>query len=1584
MPQDQPSRPGDFQALLFGRADPQDIAACGPDDLRRLAEAAHAHLAAPRPPHQADIRLTDDALTGPDGRMREVTVLEVINDNMAFLLDSTLSELGEQGLEPALVAHPILAVERDAAGNFLRLLGEAGGPGGGHRESLLHIHLPRIDSPAQRAALTEALARVYADVAMAVADWVAMRTRVYEVVQAYRMAPPPLPREEVAEAIAFLDWAGADNFTFLGLREYRLPDGDTAADPVAGSGLGLLRDPEVKVLRRGRELVTMTPEVRAFLDRPRALIIAKANVRSRVHRRVHLDYIGIKLFSAEGRLQGELRLIGLFTASLYTEVTSAIPYLRQKVARVVARAGFDPASHAGRGLALVMEAYPRDELFQVDDDTLFRFAIEIMNLAERPRIRALARTDEFDRFISVLVFIPKDRYDTTIRKRVGEHLAEIYQGRVSAAYPTYPEGPLARTHFIIGHDEGQTPVIDQATLERGIAAIVRTWADGLRDALAMQGDGGQARALFARYGEAFSAAYREAFPPERATQDIAVLDRLGGEHPIAVDLYRREGDGQTRVNLRLFSHGAPLPLSQRVPMLENLGFRVVNERTYRIAPAAEEAEGAWLHDMTLERGSGAAIDIGAIQAPVEDTLLALFADRAESDAFNTLVLEAGLNWRDVAVLRALARYLRQILVPYGLDYMAATLRAHGDIAARLVALFHARFDPARADGRAAEEARLGAEIEAMLAAVSSLDEDRILRRFVNLIGAAVRTNLFQVDSEGNPRPTIAFKFLCAKVEAMPLPRPLYEIFVYCPRVEGLHLRFGMVARGGLRWSDRPQDYRTEVLGLVKAQQVKNAVIVPVGAKGGFFARRLPPPADRAAFMAEGVASYRIFIRSLLELTDNVIDGALTPPPRTVRHDGDDPYLVVAADKGTATFSDYANAISLEMGHWLGDAFASGGSNGYDHKAMGITARGAWESVKRHFREMDIDIQNEPVTVVGVGDMSGDVFGNGALQSHKLRLLAAFDHRDIFLDPDPNPELAWAERQRLFNLPRSSWQDYDKALISAGGGVFPRSLKSISLSPQAQAALGFEKAEATPAEIISAILKAPVGLLFFGGIGTYVRASTEIDADAGDRANDAVRVTGAELRARVVGEGANLGLTQRGRIEAARAGVRLNTDAIDNSAGVNTSDVEVNIKIALSLPEREGRLDAAARSALLASMTEEVGQLVLRNNYLQSLAISLAERRGVADLGFTRRFMQILEQRGRLDRAVEFLPDELSLEAQQARGEGLTRPELSVLLAYAKIALNDDLLDSRVPDDPYLARELIRYFPKELREGYPEAIAGHKLRREIIATQVANAVINRLGPAAMTRLGDETGADVPTIAAAYAATRDCFAVGDLNAGVDALDSVVGGTVQMALYARLQSLLMNRIVWFIRNVDLAAVPLDKVVERFQPGIAEIGTNLATLLPPEAAEAWRTRAAELVAQGVPEALAARIAGLDELAAAPDIVVVAQRAGQPVARVAATHFALAAMFRLGALARAAAEVPASDYYDRLALDRAVDAIESGLRRLTAAVMDAGGDAETWRAAHAGEVGRIGEAVGRIVASGLTTSKLAVAAGFLGDLVKE
>jgi glutamate dehydrogenase len=1609
----RPDIAASFVGDLYARTVPEDVARYAAADLALFGERAWDFLAE-RQPGAPKVRCETVTFAGAH---EAVTVIELINDDMPFLVDSVMGELGERKLEVKLVAHPVFGVSR--AGGRLTALGSPD-LAGRARESFIHVHVEEIADAGACAEIVRALEMVLGEVRLAVADWRAMLERVDNIVADLERNPPPLPVDEIAEAIQFLQWLRADNFTFLGLRNYNCA-GDALA-PDFDSALGVMRSPELRVLKRGEELLEMTPEIMAFLREPRPLIVAKANIHSRVHRRVYLDYVGVKRFDAAGNLVGEQRIVGLFTSTAYTRPAHAIPYLRRKIAAVEQRAGFAPDSHSGKALANVMEHYPRDELFQIDEDTLYRFALVILQLGEHPRVRVLARPDRFDRFVSVLVFVPRERYDSDIRAKIGDCLARAFNGRVSAFYPFFPEGPLVRVHFIIGRSGEATPAVERATLEREVEAIIRTWNDGLADALALANPPAKAHELFSRYSEAFSQGFHEFYSPTLAAADIRTIEALTEDRPLAVDFCHRSEARRHSISLKVWSFGRPLPLSERVPVLENMGFRVVDERTYRIAPRGEVR--FWLHDMLLRDRDGGVIDLQHLKGPLEAAFLMVMHGAAENDGYNALTLAAGLAWRDVALIRTLSRYLRQIRVAFSQDYMWTTLVKHAGIAADIVELFHARFTPSfrgasgasepgiqteapsahldsgsrpsdgpgmtkedTADGREARQQEIAARIEEKLQAVDSLDEDRILRHFVNAVQAGLRTNFYQIGEDSQAKPLIAVKFLSGKITDLPLPRPLYEIFVYSPRVEGVHLRFGKVARGGIRWSDRPQDFRTEVLGLVKAQQVKNAVIVPVGAKGGFVPKLMPKNPTREQFQAEGIATYKLFIGTLLDITDNIgADGAIIPPDACVRHEGDDPYLVVAADKGTATFSDTANAISNAHDYWLGDAFASGGSAGYDHKAMGITARGAWESVKRHFREMDVNIHTTPFTAVGIGDMSGDVFGNGMLREDTIKLVAAFDHRDIFIDPDPDPKKSFAERQRLFDLPRSSWQDYDKSLISEGGGVYSRKAKEIHPSPQAQALFGVA-ASVTPPQLMQAILKAKVDLLFFGGIGTYVRAANESDEAVGDRANDAIRVCGAELSCKVVGEGANLGMTQRGRVEAALRGIRLNTDAIDNSAGVNTSDVEVNIKIALSPLLRSGALALAARNALLHEMTDEVARLVLRNNYQQTLALSLAQRRALEDLGFQQRLMQTLEQHGALDRDVEFLPDDMTLAERRKRNVALTRPELAVLLAYAKLALYNELLESNVPDDPYLGRELERYFPKEMSERYDEALHAHRLRREIIATQLTNSMINRGGSTLLVRITDQTGASAASIAAAFAAVRNSYGLVELNGEIDALDNKLAGDVQLSLYAAVQDLLLDRLVWFLRNVDLTQ-GLDAIIGHYRAGIAQVEAALDAALSKSTAAERDARAEELAGDGVPQALARRLANFAVLKAAPDIVLVADRSAKPVAEVTSTYFATESFFQLDRVTHAASGIAVADYFDRLALDRALDSIGDAERRLTAAMVGNGiagaGAVEEWVKPRRLEVERIRAAIHEIAGSGLTLSKLSVAASLLGDLARE
>ena len=1580
-----------FAELLFRNAAGEDLARYSVDDLMRLASAAWKSLQQRTPGEPRVVTMEPEDMGVDADAGYSVSVIEALNDDKPFLFGSIKNELHSQDLDLHLVVHPIISLERDESGKLTRFHGEARTDDGFPHESFVHLHVEPVDDPQVRDAIAESILRVVKEVDAAVADWSKMRERLRQAIKDYRASPPPVAKDLLEEGIAFLEAMEREDFILTGMREYRLDGTPDEGELVATEegGLGILRDPEIKVLRRGDELVTMTPEVRQFLKEGDPIIIAKANVRSRIHRPVHLDYIGVKRFK-DGALAGELRIVGLYTSAAYTKSVFDIPMLRRKANNVIKKLGFDPRSHTGNALVNVMETFPRDEFFQIGEEQLTRFALAILQLSERPRVRVLARIDPFDRFVSLLIFVPRDRFTTSVREAIEAMMAEAYNGHVSARYVTMPEGVMTRLQLIIGRHHGATPTPDTRELEEKINVIIRTWVDDLEQAAAAAPKLGLDRFKVAHWAEAFSDSYRATYSSERAVRDITILERITDETPTAILFFRRDSDAADRCSLKIYHKDAPILLSARVPILENMGFIVVNERTFRVNAPESEA-GVYLHDMTLAMSSGDHIEIAEYAEKLQSLFIAVWEGMAESDQFNALLINAGLPWRDIAIVRALSRYLRQTAIPYGQDLIAETLNRYPDVTRALVELFYARFDPERDDdGRDEEAMRLTQQIEELCNDIESLADDTIVHRLLNLIEATLRTNVFQVEEDGSPARTFAFKLDPHEIMNLPRPAPYREIWVYSPRVEGVHLRFGAVARGGLRWSDRPQDFRTEVLGLVKAQQVKNAVIVPVGAKGGFYPKKLPDRSQREAWFEEGRESYKIFIDTMLDITDDLKGDSVVAPDRVVRRDGDDPYLVVAADKGTATFSDTANAISQSQGFWLDDAFASGGSAGYDHKAMGITARGAWEAVKRHFREMDHDIQSEPFTVIGCGDMSGDVFGNGMLLSHQTKLIAAFDHRDIFIDPDPDPETSYAERKRLFEMQRSSWQDYDREKLSAGGAIFSRSAKSIELSPEARAALDLPpssgRGSMAPGEVLRAILRTPADLLWFGGIGTYVRATSESNLDIGDRANDAIRIAAPEVRAKVIGEGANLGVSQKARIEYATHGGRVNSDAIDNSAGVNTSDLEVNIKIPLAEAMREGKLSREDRNELLVEMTDEVASLVLRNNYLQTLAISLSKRQNTESAGYQMRLMEVLEPYG-LDREIEDLPQDSDLVDRTAAGEGLTRPEIGVLLAYAKIGLFDDLLKSDVPDDSYLGKEIARYFPRQMTERFGEDVQAHRLRREIIATMLSNSMINRGGPTFIIRVGDQTGAAVPDIARAFAAARDAYDLVALNSEIDALDNKIAGDVQLALYARVRSLLLDATIWFVRNETFES-GLAKVVERFQSGIAELRDQFQELLPKRHAEAIAEVTTELVEHDVPQDLAMRFARLPLAASLLDIVTVARTCSVSSKEAAEVWFALNERFRFARLDEIARNISVEDYYDGLALDRARRALADAHRGLAVDVLQrASGEngsqrVARWLDAQGSAITRTERAVTDIVEGGkVTISRIAVASGLLADL---
>nr|WP_321461480.1 NAD-glutamate dehydrogenase [uncultured Cohaesibacter sp.] len=1580
----------DFLERFFIQGDMEDLSRYSAEELVQIAhrsfEKFHNSFEGKHRIEIFDPSYKDNR----EAATNQITIIELHNINKPFLVDSIMGELQQAGLGIHLVLHPIMNVERDADNKLVALKERKDVQTNPHlkRESLIHVHIARLANGEKRKELQKTLDGILDDVDAVVDDWKPMLLRLEETIAILKITPPPLPEGHISETVEFLRWLVDNNFTLLGMREYTF-DGTTEEGDLIRTkraGLGLLRNPEVRVLRRGNEMVTMTPEIRDFLMRPEPLFITKANVKTKVHRRAYMDYIGIKRYDDDGNLTGELRIVGLFTNTAYNRSVLNIPFLRRKVENIIDMAAVDPSGHSGKAMLNALENYPRDELFQTDSETLLYHTQEILRLHQRPKVRVLSRVDKFNRFVSSLVFVPRDRYNTSARIQIGNLLKDVYEGRLSAVYPEFPDGPLARVHFIIGRSGGNTPTPSRAILEDAINGIIRTWVDSLCQVVKDKNTIKTASRLIDRYCVAFSESYRDSFSPETAMDDIAIMEGMDGLNDTAIQFYRKGQQEDHRVTLKIFHQGMPIPLSERVPILENMGFRVIDERSYEIAPLDSNRK-YWLHDMDLERASGKPIPFKDVRDDLEACFLAVWNGEAENDGYNKLSMAADLPWRDITILRTISRYLRQVRIPYDQDYMWETLNTYPDLAALIVHLFHSRFDPAQKK-RAEECNRLSNGILTALERVSNLDDDRILRKFHGVVQATLRTNFYQRTPEGDYKPTLALKLDPRAMEDMPEPKPFREIFVYSPRVEGLHLRFGKVARGGLRWSDRPQDFRTEVLGLVKAQQVKNAVIVPVGSKGGFVPKHLPTEGGREAYMAEGIASYKLFIASLLDVTDNLEGQTIIPPENVTRHDEDDPYLVVAADKGTATFSDIANGISESCNFWLGDAFASGGSAGYDHKKMGITARGAWEAVKRHFREMDRDIQSEAFTAVGVGDMSGDVFGNGMLLSKETRLIAAFDHRDIFIDPDPNPAKSWKERKRVFDLGRSSWQDYDQSLISKGGGIFSRSEKSIALSKEAKAILGITKAKVTPQELMKAILMAPVDLLWFGGIGTYIRASSETDADADDRANDAIRITPKDLRVKVIGEGANLGVTQRARIEFDHLGGRCNSDAIDNSAGVNSSDMEVNIKIAFGAAIRENKIDLEGRNKILVEMTQNVSDLILRNNYLQTLSISLTELRGMEDFGYQRRLMERLEEAGELDRVVEFLPDNEALKEARKKGQPLSRAEVGLLLAYAKNSLYGELLQSSFPDDPYLERELVQYFPEKMRETYIEEIRTHRLRREIISTVISNSMINRGGATLIPRIADKTGASLQEIARAYVITRDSFSLPQLNAAIDDLDNKISGATQLKLYGEVQKLLLGKIQWFMRNIP-AATPIAETVELYSKGIKELSANIDQYLPTYLTELVQKESRAYEQSGIPAELAARIARLFLIADIPDMVLIAEKSHHSLSEVADAYFAVAGQLDIGRIDALAEDLDVSDYYEDLALDRVRDLISSAHNQMTAYVLGLAtkekSGMEIWLEQEASAIKRTVKSVNAITESDdLTVSKFSVAAGLLSDLARQ
>jgi glutamate dehydrogenase len=1497
-----------FAPEYFSRLDPEDLAERTPEDLLG-ALLSHLQLGEVREAGKPKLRIYNPT-PGEDGWWSRHSVIQVVNDDMPFLVDSTSLEINRQGLTLHLIAHPIYAVKRDARGKLQSISAPHLALPGTARESWMHIEVDRLIDAEQRRELAAGIERVLADVRAAVTDWKPMLARLHDAIEELRRAPTSLPHANVAESRAFLQWLADDHMTLLGYRQHDLvqDQGETALQLVPGTGLGVLRETAEEKL--SVSFSALPPQARAMARAPLpVLVVTKANTRSTVHRAGYTDYIGVKRYNEQGEVIGEHRFIGLFTSTAYSARVSETPLLRGKVEAIAQRAGLPPGGHLSKALDHILETYPRDDLFQIPDDDLYDTALGIVSLGERQRLRLFMWRDPFDRFVSCLIYVPRESYSTELRIKFQRILMQAFDGTSAEFDVLLSEAVLARIHFRVRTKPGQIPPFERKDVERKLAAAARRWDDELRNALVDAQGEGDGLVLFKRWAAAFPADYRDRVAARDAVPDVRKLAELSAQAPLGLSLYQVEGGGPGALGLKVYRLGPPLVLSDSLPMLEHMGARVIAETSYRIG-AEDDSDIISLHDFELQAPLTGEIEPETLARLFEDAFARVLRAEVDSDDFNRLVLLAGLAADEVVVLRAYAKYLKQIGFAQSQATIAATLSAHPRIARMLVSLFKLRFDPQHRDEQGAAS-QVNA-IEKALEKVSNLSEDRVLRQLLALVEATLRTNFWRTGTGHSGAPGLRRQFLSlklesAKVPGLPQPVPLYEIFVYSPRFEGIHLRGGKVARGGLRWSDRPDDFRTEVLGLVKAQMVKNTVIVPVGSKGGFVLKKAPPATDRDAFMKEGVACYQDYLRGLLDLTDNLVGGNAVPPPHVVRIDGDDPYLVVAADKGTATFSDYANQVSEEYGHWLGDAFASGGSAGYDHKVMGITARGAWESVKRHFREMGVDTQTTDFTVVGIGDMSGDVFGNGMLASKHIRLVAAFDHRHIFIDPQPQALATFAERQRLFALPRSSWADYDLNLISEGGGIWARSEKSIPISPQARAALGIDAERLAATELVSAILKAPVDLLYNGGIGTYVKAGAETHLEVGDRANDALRVNGAQLRCKVVAEGGNLGLTQRGRIEAALAGVRLYTDAIDNSAGVDTSDHEVNIKILLGLPVAEGKLTQEQRNALLPTMTDEVAALVLRDNYFQTQALSVGRYLAAGQIDEQARFMRFLEKNGRLNRAIEFLPTDDELAERKAKGLGLTTPEQAVLLAYSKMWLSDELVSSDLPEDPWVGSALQRYFPAAMKSAFGDYIPRHPLRREIIATHVLNSMVNRVGSTLVHQIAELTGAAAPQVVRAYLLAREVFTSVELWQRIEALDNRVPDSVQCELLVVWRRLIARATTWFLRSRRLQE-PLERGAQRLLPAVA----FLRTRLEPEAAAS--AQAAAWVRAGVPRELAQQVGAADRLFSALDIAEIAEAAHAPLDATSEVHFGVGERLGLERLRQQIELLPADTHWQSLA----------------------------------------------------------------------
>jgi glutamate dehydrogenase len=1537
-----------FLPIYYEEAEHDDLSRYSPLDLLGAA-IAHHRFASERKPGESKVRIYNPDFER-DGWLSTHTVVEIVNDDMPFLIDSVTMLLARHDLHLHLLVHPVLSVRRDAAGKMQELRRTEGRdlP----LESFIHLEIDRISDATVLNTLQTELQTVLSELRRVVEDEPKMREQAASISTGLVKGCPKAQAAEAQEAADFLAWMADNHFLFMGYCDYDLVrrDGKDSLKIVKDSGLGILKDQGQKEFSESFE--SLPQALRELAHQPQLIMLNKSQTRSTIHRPAYLDFIGVKRLNDKGEVIGERRFLGLYTATAYQASPEEIPVLRRKVEDVIKACDYVDNSHKAKMLDFVLESYPRDELFEISAKELQPVAESIVSLQERPRVRLFVRLDHYQRYVSCLVFVPRDSFNTEVRLKIEKLLLKAFNGQSPEFAVQIGGGLLARVHYIIRTPAAELPEFSTEALEADIARVVRGWGEEVHQLLLETYGEEQGNTLFNRYKNAFPVAYREEFAARNAVIDIQHLEAVTAEHPLELKLYRSLHRAGSEVNLKLFHADEPLTLSASLPLLENLGVSVRDEHPFRI----ERSDGSvvWISDFGLEVGN--AVDVIAkpeVEVAFQELLAQVFARASENDGFNKLVLQAGLNWREITLVRALAKYIRQGGLTFSQSYIEQCVANYPAITRGLVDLFSARLHPTEFDDERA--AALQEEIKGRFETVVNLDEDRILSALLEVILAIRRTNFWQKAADGSTKSYASFKIESNQVSFLPQPRPLYEIWVYSPRVEGVHLRGSKVARGGLRWSDRMEDFRTEVLGLVKAQMVKNSVIVPMGSKGGFVGKQLPAPSDREAFLAEGIACYKIFISSLLDLTDNLVTGKIVPPVDVRRLDADDPYLVVAADKGTATFSDIANGVSEAYGFWLGDAFASGGSAGYDHKGMGITARGAWEAVKRHFRHLSKDIQSEDFTVVGIGDMAGDVFGNGMLLSEHIQLKAAFNHLHIFLDPNPNAAVTFAERARLFNLPRSSWTDYNRELISEGGGIFERSAKSIPLSPQVREWLKTDREHMAPNELLHELLKADTDLLYNGGIGTYIKASTESHADARDRANDALRVNGNELNAKVIGEGGNLGCTQKGRIEFALKGGHICTDAIDNSAGVDCSDHEVNIKILLGSVMQAGDMTLKQRNELLAEMTDEVGELVLRNNYLQTQALAIAGNHAASMLNTHARMIGVMEKAGELNRELEYLPSEQQINERRVGRQGLTSPEVAVLLAYSKITLDQALLKSDLADDADFLSILVNYFPQPLQQRFGKEMKAHYLKREIIANQLANQIVNRMGTTFMFRLKEETPLLEADIARAWWVATNVVGAERLWNDIEALDNKVPAQLQVELMVVVRTLVERITRWVLRS-HRPVGSVNALIERFAAPVQGLLTELPQLLKSEDYPAMAALEARLLStSGMPEQLARVLARLDFAVPLLDIIESGEGSELPLTELAANYYQFGRALELNWLSRAITKLPRDNRWQSLARTALRDDLHRLQRKLTRqAMLDAGGAAafaDSWLASRKAEV---------------------------------